>query len=49
MILHCNDRVYGFSVNDIRPAVEQDGVLYEFTHDRTGVKLAWLYNFSESQ
>lgn len=49
MILHCNDRVYGFSVNDIRPAVEQDGVLYEFTHDRTGVKLAWLSRKEENK
>lgn len=47
--MQCNETIHGFTVTRIRPAEEQEGTLYEFTHDRTGAKLAWLSRAEENK
>ena len=47
--LKVNDKLYGFTVTDIREIKEIEGRLVEMLHDETGARLVWADNGEENK
>jgi len=47
--MEINDRMHGFTVNNIREVKEIGGKLVEMTHDATGARLVWADNGDENK
>ena len=44
-----NKNIYGFSLRTSRSLKELNGTIYEFIHDRTGLKLVWIKRPEENK
>jgi hypothetical protein len=44
-----NDKVHGFTVKRVRAVPALSGTLYEFEHEKTGARLAWMDNKEENK
>lgn len=47
--MNCGDSINGFTLKSIKPVREQDGMLYEFEHDKTRARLVWLSREDENK